>query len=278
MLLLHAEENAMLEENIPKLIKKGFRKPIYHAISRPPIVEETAIKNAIRLVEKVGGRLFIVHLASDKGMEMIAKARGQGLSIQAETCTHYLVFTDKMLERDDGIKWICSPALRKQPIQDALWKGIQDGRISMVTSDDAAYSWEAKLYGKDRFDRCPNGIPGIEVRFYLLYSEGVEKKRISIPRFIELVSTAPAKLFGLAPQKGQLTPGSDADFILFDPNKKWRMGKNTLHMGADWSAYENIPITGKIEKVFSRGELIIDGDVCLAKKGRGNYLHRRLTT
>lgn len=166
--------------------------------------------------------------------------------------------------------------MRNQAVQDNLWKGIQDGRIAMVTSDDAAYCWEAKLYGMDRFDKCPNGIPGVETRFNLLYSEGVAKGRLSLPRFVELVCTMPALLFGLVPQKGSLIPGADADIIIFDPNIKWTMSLKTLHQATDWSAYEGIEIMGKIEKVFSRGELIIDRDDCLAEKGRGRYLHRKL--
>jgi dihydropyrimidinase len=146
----------------------------------------------------------------------------------------------------------------------------------MVTSDDAAFSWEAKLLGADRFDKCPNGIPGIEVRLSLLYSEGVVKGRLSLPRFVQLISTHPASIFGLAPVKGTLLPGADADIVLFDPKAKWIMNRDSLHMATDWSAYENIPVTGKIIKVFSRGDLIIDGDRCLAKKGRGRYLHREL--
>ena len=155
------------------MLKSGLNKPIYHAGSRPPEVENRAIKNAIQLARQTGGRLFIVHLASDEGMDLITKARTEGVDIFAETCTHYLVFTEKMLQREDGIKWICSPPLRTQKIQDNLWAGIKDGRISMITSDDAAYSWQAKLFGKDRFDKCPNGIPGIEPRFrYIIFGRG----------------------------------------------------------------------------------------------------------
>ncbi len=276
MLMLHAEDDNLLEQNIPKMIKSGLTKPIYHAKSRPPEVENRAIKSAIQITRQTGGRLFIVHLASDQGMDLISEARTEGVNIFAETCTHYLVFTEKLLQREDGIKWICSPPLRNKKIQDNLWTGIKDGRISMVTSDDAAYSWQAKLLGKNRFDKCPNGIPGIETRFSILYSEGVAKGRISLPKFVELISTAPANLFGLAPQKGSLNPGSDGDIVIFNPDTRWIMNRDTLHMAADWSAYENIKITGKIEKVFSRGEMIIDGDKCLAQKGRGKFIHRKL--
>lgn len=276
MLMVHAEDNDIIEENVPRMIAKGLTQAIYHARSRPPEAENLAISRCIQIARETGARLFIVHMATDKGVELVEKAKREGLDVYAETCTHYLIFTEKMLEREDGIKWVCSPPLRNQAIQDRLWEGVKDGCISMVTSDDAAYSWEAKLYGAERFDRCPNGIPGIEPRLTILYSEGVNKGRISLQRFVELISTAPARFFGLTPKKGKITPGADADLVLFNPKAKWIMSQKTLHMAADWSAYENIEVTGKIEKVFSRGELIIDGEKCLARKGRGRYLHRRL--
>jgi len=276
MLLVHAEDNEIIEESIRRMIRSGKTQPVFHAKSRPPEAEEKAIKRCIQLVRETYGRLFIVHLASAEGVELIGTARRKGLDVIAETCTHYLLFTEKMLERKDGIKWICSPPLRSQAVQDKLWEGLRGGRISMVSSDDAAFSWKAKLYGADRFDRCPNGIPGIEPRLCLLYSEGVVKGRLTLPRLVELVSTVPAILFGLAPKKGSLNPGADADIVLLDPEANWTMNQHTLHMAADWSAYEDIEITGKIAKVFSRGELIIDGERCLAEKGRGRYLRRKL--
>jgi dihydropyrimidinase len=276
MLMLHAEDNTIIETNIARMIADGKTQSIYHARSRPLKAEINAIQSAIQIAHQTGGRIFIVHMANGDGIEAVAKARREGADILAETCTHYLMFTDKMLERDDGIKWICSPPLRDEDTQSKLWEGVRDGLIAMVTSDDAAFSWEAKLLGKDRFDRCPNGIPGVETRFPLLYSEGAAKGRISLPRFVDLVSTSPAKLFGLAPQKGSLFPGADADIVLFDPQTKWTMSQESLHMATDWSAYVDIEISGKICKVFSRGELVIDGDRCLAKKGRGQYIHRSL--
>jgi dihydropyrimidinase len=276
MLMVHAEDNDIVEKNVSRMISEGLTKPIYHARSRPPETEIRAIQCCIKLARETMARIFIVHMATAGGVELVGEARGEGLDVLAETCTHYLIFTESMLEREDGIKWICSPPLRNKRIQGRLWKGLQDGRISMVTSDDAAYSWEAKLQGIDRFDKCPNGIPGVEVRVPLLYSEGVAKGRLSLPRFVELVSTHPAILFGLYPQKGALFPGADADIVLLDPRAKWTMSQKTLHMATDWSAYEDIPITGKIVKVFSRGELIVDEEKCQAEKGRGRYLHRKI--
>ncbi len=276
MLLVHAEDNDLIEENVSRLIQEGLTKPIYHARSRAPEVEIRAIQRCIKLARETCARIFIVHMTTAAGVELIGEARGEGLEVMAETCTHYLIFTDAVLEREDGVKWICSPPLRNRRIQDRLWTGLRDGRLSLVTSDDAAYSWEAKRLGHGRFDRCPNGIPGIEVRLLLLYSEGVVKGRLSLPRMVEMVSTTPAVLFGLYPQKGTLHPGADADIVLLDPEAEWTINQNSLHMAPDWSAYEGIPIKGKISKVISRGELIIDGDKCLADKGRGRYLHRKI--
>jgi dihydropyrimidinase len=277
MLLVHAEDNDALERNISRFISGGFVQPIYHALSRPPEVETAAVRRSIDAARLTGGRLFIVHLASAEGVGLVASARREGVDVQAETCTHYLILTDDMLRRDDGIKWICSPPLRPPEIRDSLWEAVRDGGLSLVSSDDAAYSWEAKLRGAGRFDLCPNGIPGVEVRLPLLYSEGVAKGRIPLTRLVEVTAAAPARLFGLAPRKGSLAPGADADVVLLDPREKWVMGRETLHMGSDWSAYEGIPVTGRVIKVWSRGELIVDGPEFLGEMGRGRYVHRVLT-
>ena len=276
MLLVHAEDNDIIETHVSALIRAGKTQAIYHAFSRPVEAELRAVGQAVRLAEETGGSLFIVHLSAASGLKHVAQARRKGYRVFAETCTHYLVFSEEELRRKDGIKWICSPPLRSKANRSRLWAGVRDGRISMVTSDDAAYSWKAKLMGKDRFDRCPNGIPGIEPRFPILYSEGVAKGIISLPRLVDLTATTPAKLFGLWPRKGEIRPGADADLILFDPETEWTMKRSSLHMAADWSAYEGIPIKGRIKKVFSHGELILDGGRCLARKGRGRYLHRTL--
>ncbi|MGB7297566.1 MAG: dihydropyrimidinase [Candidatus Aminicenantales bacterium] len=276
MLMIHAEDNAMIEKNVAALIKAGQTRPIDHALSRPPEAENRAIRRAIQAAGETGGRLFIVHLASADALELVAGAQARGLDIFAETCTHYLIFTETMLKRRNGIKWICSPPLRSRTVRERLWAALPHGPIALVSSDDAAYSWKAKLMGRDRFDRCPNGIPGVEVRLSLLYSEGVRKGRISLARFVDLVAGAPARLFGLAPEKGSLAPGGDADIVLFNPEEKWTMGRRTLHMAADWSAYEGIKVTGRVKKVFSRGELIIDGGRFLAEKGRGRFVCRSL--
>jgi len=276
MLLVHAEDDEILTANTSRLVKAGLTGYAYHTHSKPPESENKAIRACVDISRETGCRVFVVHMSSAGGAEIVAAARSQGVNIIAETCTHYLVFTDTMLAREDGLKWICSPPIRDQENQDRLWAALADGRVAMVTSDDAAYSWQAKLYGLDRFDRVPNGLAGVEPRLNLVYSEGVAKGRISLPRFVELVATTPALLFGLYPQKGNLLPGADADIVLFDPGARWTMGQETLHMATEYSAYEGIEVTGKIVQVYSRGALIVDGEECLAEKGRGRYLHRKL--
>ena len=275
MLLVHAEDNDLAEEMIPKFLESGRTSAIYHAESKPPVVENTAMKNCINMVREIGGRLFIVHLTTKEGVEMVGQARAAGIDVLAETCTHYLAFTVDQLRHEDGIKWVCSPPLRDKSHQDMLWQGLTDGRLTQVTSDDAAYSWGATQMGRERFDLIPNGMPGIEPRLMWLYSHGVAAGKISLPRFVELISTNPAQQFGLT-NKGSLTVGKDADIILIDPQQTWTMGQQTSHSSCDWHAYEGTPMTGKITSVFSRGELIIENDICLATAGRGRYIHRKL--
>jgi len=276
MLLLHQEDNAMAEAGIKRELDRGGFSPAHHALSKPTGVEDAAIRTAIDITRRTKGRTFIVHLTSSDGLEMITEAKDQGIDIHTETCTHYLLFTDQELKREDGVKWICSPPLRDANNQKSLWSALSDGRIPMVTSDDAAYSWEAKQYGKDRFDKCPNGIPGIESRFISLYSEGVVPGKITLEVFVKAVSCTPAKVFGLWPKKGNLMPGADADIVLLNPTESWEMNRDSLHMSTDWSVFDDKKTTGKIQKVYSRGELIIDGENCLGDPGRGQYLYREL--
>jgi dihydropyrimidinase len=276
MLLVHAEDDEMVTARTAELIRAGRTEPVYHTHSKPAESENRAIRQCVEIARETGCRVFVVHMSSAEGAEIIGCARAEGVEILAETCTHYLVFTERMLERDDAFKWICSPPIRDQANQDRLWAAVRDGRVSMVTSDDAAYSWEAKLYGRQGFQHCPNGLAGVEVRLNLLYSEGVAKGRLSLARFVDLVSTTPALLFGLYPQKGSLLPGADADVVLFDPTARWTMSQQTLHMATDYSSYEGIEVMGKIVQVYSRGELIVDNGQFLAEKGRGRTLHRKL--
>ncbi|MCP4728209.1 MAG: dihydropyrimidinase [bacterium] len=276
MLMVHAEDSTIIDKNAVDMIAKGKTKAKHHAMCRPPESETNALKRIFKIANRTGGRIFIVHLSSGEGVEVLGDARGKGLNVYAETTPHYLIFTDDILDREDGYKWLGSPPIRDKKTQDKLWKGIADGRISMVATDDCAFSLGAKSAGADNFELCPEGMPGIEPRLTILYSEGVARDRISLPRLVELTSTNPARLFGMYPKKGSLDPGRDADIVLFDPSIKWTMSSETLHMGSDYCPYDGVEVTGKVAKVFSRGELIIDGEECIAEKGRGRYIHCKL--
>ena len=272
MLMVHAEDSTIIDKNAWDMKKAGATKAIHHALCRPPESESNAIQRIVNVIKETGGRLYIVHLSSIAGLDAVGAAQGAGYAVFAETTPHYLVFSDEILAREDGYKWLGSPPIRDRATQNKLWQGIADGRISTVATDDCAFSLDSKSAGAENFELCPEGMPGIEPRLTLLYSEGVAKSRLSLPRMVELISTAPARLFGMAPQKGSLYPGADADIVLFDPAIRWTMNQHTLHMASDYAAYENFEVTGKVVKVFSRGEKIIDGDACLAEKGRGKFI------
>jgi dihydropyrimidinase len=272
MLMVHAEDSTIIDKLAEKKSVEGHKRAIDHAQCRPPESEGNAVRRIVEVARQTGCSVYVVHLSSIDGLSTVAAARQDGLPVYAETCPHFLIFTDEKLQRDDGYKWLGSPPLRDEATQAALWSGLVDGSISTVATDDCAFSLAAKEAGADNFDLCPEGMPGIEPRLTVLYSEGVAKERISLPRLVELTSTAPASLFGLAHKKGTIAPGYDADIVLFDPSISWTMGQNTLHMASDYSAYEGVEVTGKVVKVFSRGELIVDGERFLGTPGRGRFV------
>jgi len=272
MLMVHAEDSTIIDRLAQERMENGQTRAIDHALCRPPESEGNAVRRIVDVARETGGSVYVVHLSSIDGLAHVVAARREGLSVFAETCPHFLIFTDEQLRRDDGYKWLGSPPLRDEATQSALWDGLIDGSISTVATDDCAFSLAAKEAGSESFDLCPEGMPGIEPRLTLMYSEGVAKGRITLQQLVALTATSPATLFGLAPKKGSLTPGSDADIVLFDPSIRWTMGQETLHMASDYSAYEGVEVTGKVVKVFSRGELIVDGEEFLATPGRGSFV------
>jgi len=272
MLMVHAEDSAIIDRNALDSQEQGRTKAIDHARCRPPESEASAIRRIVEVAGQTDGRIYIVHLSSIDGLDQVIEARRRGQPVWAETCPHFLIFTEEKLKQDDGYKWLGSPPLRDEATQSALWSGLTEGHISVVATDDCAFSLASKTAGADNFDLCPEGMPGIEPRLTLLYSEGVARGRLSLPQMVNLLSTTPAELFGLAPKKGSLTPGSDADIVLFDPAVDWTMSQETLHMASDYTAYEGVKVTGKVSKVFSRGDLIVDGEDFLAEPGRGEFV------
>jgi dihydropyrimidinase len=276
MLMVHAEDSTIIDKIAMEKIAQGRTRAIDHARCRPAEAEAGAVRRIVGVARETDCPVYIVHLSSIPGLAEVTAARAEGLPVWAETCPHFLIFTDGKLQREDGYKWLGSPPLRDEATQDALWEGLGDGRISVAATDDCAFSLASKVAGAENFELCPEGMPGIEPRLTVLYSEGVVKGRITLPQLVDLVATAPARLFGLAPRKGSLKPGADADVVLFDPSEKWTMSQESLHMASDYTSYEGVEVTGKVAKVYSRGELIVDGEDFLATPGRGRFVPCRL--
>lgn len=284
MVNLHAENGGVIQVLIEEALAQGNTSPKYHALTRPRIMEAEATHRAIRLAELAEIPVYIVHLSSEEALEVVVEARDRGIPAFAETCPHYLFLTIEEYDTPgfESAKYVMTPPLREHSCQHALWRGLRFDDLQIVSTDHCPFCLNeqpfglnrSKQLGKDDFSKIPNGAPGVELRLMLLYDGGVRAGKITLNRFVQLVSTAPAKMFGLFPQKGTIAVGSDADIVLFDPNKTHTLSAKTHHSRVDYSLFEGREVTGKVEKVFLRGELIVDGDRYLGRKGAGKYLKR----
>ncbi|MBS7631456.1 dihydropyrimidinase [Candidatus Bathyarchaeota archaeon] len=272
---LHAENVGMIEYLIDEALKKGNTSAIYHALTRPPITEAEAVNKAIYLANYYNAPYYNFHLSIKKGVDLCRKARNTGRPIYAETCTHYLVNTIDDLRRENGINFICTPPLRTKEDQNALWEGLADGSLSLVSSDHCYFTSEQKKTGKESFDKVPNGMPGHEFRMPILFSEGVVKGRISVNRFSEITSTNAAKIFGIYPQKGIIRVGSDADIVIIDPKLEKKISAEDSLYGMDWCPAEGLNVKGWPVVTISKGKVIWDGGF-RGKAGEGKFLKRVL--
>lgn len=274
---VHAENGDLADSLIQQNRANKNFAPKYHALSRPEIVESEATGRAIDLAYAGGHPVYIVHMTCEGALNRVREATKRNQKVLVETCVQYLLLDDSVYEKPgfEGSKWVMSPPIRKKKDQEALWNGIEQRLVHVVATDHCPFCMNQKEMGKDDFSKIPNGAPGIEHRMELMYSEGVEKGRIGLNRFVDLNCTAPAKIFGLFPRKGTLAVGSDADIVIFDPKVKHTLSKETHHMNCDYSAYEGWPVTGKVRSVFLRGTLVVDNGKTLVKKGFGKYLARR---
>ncbi len=279
---IHAEAHEEIQNLRSKYIKEGKTEAIYHAKSRPIKSEVEAIKRMINISKQANDApLYVVHLSSGDGLDVIKKAREEGRKIYAETCPQYLFLNEKMyLEKNsEGLKYVMSPPLREEENNERLWQGIADGTIQTVATDHCPFDIEfKKKLGSKDFTKCPNGAPGVELRIALMYSEGVNKKRISINKFVDVVSTTPAKLFGLYPQKGSISIGADADLVVIDPRKKVTIKHKILHENVDYTPYEGMKVTGFPTMTISKGEIVVEEGQFIGKRGRGNFLKRTTTS
>eukprot|EP00362_Geleiidae_sp_MMETSP1317_P002449 CAMPEP_0201281816 /NCGR_PEP_ID=MMETSP1317-20130820/4147_1 /ASSEMBLY_ACC=CAM_ASM_000770 /TAXON_ID=187299 /ORGANISM="Undescribed Undescribed, Strain Undescribed" /LENGTH=431 /DNA_ID=CAMNT_0047592805 /DNA_START=106 /DNA_END=1401 /DNA_ORIENTATION=- len=251
---VHAE-NVHIIDHLNKVFEKeGKLSPYYHAKSRPNIAEEEAIDRAAKMVEVTGSRIYIVHLSSKEGLCKVKEARDRNIDVFAETCPQYLILDEERYKEPDfnGAKYVMSPPLRTKESNNALWKGIKGGDLQVVATDHCPFDFEGKkdMFGKDDYKKIPNGIPGIETILMLMHSEGVVKGKISIEKMVDVLSTNTARIFGLK-NKGSITVGKDADIVVFDPEKKFTINKEKLHMNVDYTPYEGLEIIGMPEFVYS---------------------------
>ena len=274
-IMVHAENAEMIDVLQKECIAQGNVDPIYHAVSRPPIVETECTQRAICLAEAANAPLFVVHVSAKAAMEAIREAYIRGLNIFGETCTHYLVLETENLAKPDfeGAKYVCSPALRSKEHIDSLWEAIQKDWLRCVSSDHCGFDWaEQKHLGKGDFTSIPNGAPGLQDRLQVLWTNGVEIGKLSKQRFVELWAAAPAKINGLYPKKGTLAVGSDADVVLFDPKAKGKISVKDSFHGVDFNTYEGMDYIGKPTKVYLRGSLVFDNGEFLGKEGQGKFI------
>ena len=277
LICMHAENGGGIDVIVQQALAEGKRAPKYHALTRPTTAEAEATSRAIALAEMAGAPLYIVHLSCNEALEKVREARDRGLPVYAETCPQYLYLSLENFDAPgfEGAKYVFTPPLREKWHQEKLWNGLKRDHLQVVSTDHCPFCFkDQKELGKDDFTKIPNGGPGVEHRMSLIYSGGVAKGRFSVNRFVELVSTTPAKLFGLYPRKGTIAVGSDADMVIFDPEREHTISAATHHMRVDYSMFEGIRVTGLPDVVLSRGRVIIENDAFLGRAGQGQFLKR----
>ena len=271
---VHAENASIIDHATAQRLAAGETAPIYHALTRPTIAETEAVSRALMLAADAGCPIHIFHLASGPGLDLVTAARARGQAAFAETCTHYLALTDEAYHRPDGHLWVMSPPLRDVRTQTRLWQGLAAGELAAVTSDDASYSSEAKKLGASSFATTANGVPGVEHRLPVLYTKGVLEGRIDLMGLAEVWSTSPARLFGLAPAKGSIVPGADADLVVVDPQQKRRMDASCNYGDIGYTAFEGLELAGWPVLTLQRGTIAVEDGRFLGKPGAGRFLKR----
>jgi dihydropyrimidinase len=277
---MHAENGGVIDVLVQRALAEGKTAPKYHALTRPARAEAEATHRAIALAEIADVPIYIVHLSAAEALEMVTEARDRGLPAFAETCPQYLFLSYDDYEEPNfgGSKYVMSPPLRDRAKQDQLWRGLAFNDLQCISTDHCPFCMKEKRLGENDFSKIPNGAPGVETRMSLVYDGGVRSGRISLNRFVELTSTSPAKIFGLFPRKGTIAPGSDADIVVFDPNRTITLAAKTLHMNCDYNPYEGRQVTGATDTVLSRGRLVIENGAFVGRAGGGSFLKRATRT
>jgi dihydropyrimidinase len=277
LVMVHAENGDVIDVLIGEALAAGNTDPVWHGRTRPLETEAEATNRAIQLARVAGCRLYVVHVSCVPALEAVARARAAGWDVLAETCTHYLFIDETALARPnfEGAKFVFTPPPRRREDQDALWTALADATLSVVSSDHCPFRWrDQKAIGRHDFSKIPNGAPTIEHRLHMLHHHGVRGGRLSLNRLVELFSTAPARLFGLYPRKGTITAGSDADLIVFDPDRALTITAADHHSRVDYNVFEGSRVAGAPALVIARGQVVVEGDE-LVGVPRGAFLSRR---
>lgn len=287
--MVHAENGDVIEILTHEAVAAGKKAPEWHAHTRPAWGAVEAVLRSVALATQAGAPLYVVHVNTAGGLQQIQYARDQGIPVMGETCPQYLFFTVDHLKRPDGAKWICSPPMRSEGDNDAIWQGLSMESLQVMGTDHCPFFFDGttpidyegesfaihgKELGAQDFTKIPNGLPGVGDRMPVLWSYGVGQGRITMRQFVAVTSTNPAKIFGLYPKKGALLPGSDADVVVWDPEREVTYGVEKARHRTDYSLYEGWELKGYPEKVFLRGKLIVDGEKWLGERGEGRYLKR----
>jgi len=276
VVMVHAENDAIIAHRKQQLLAQGKTAPRYHALARPAVSEAEAIQRAVALAEVTGACLYIVHVSTAAGAAIIRSARDRGLNVFGETCPQYLLLNDNELDRPDfeGAKFVCSPPLRKATDQQVLWHALAKDGLQTVGTDHCSFNFHGqKELGRDSFADIPGGLPGIESRLALLYTYGVLQKQISLNRWVEICCTNPARIFNLHPQKGTLAAGADADLVVFDTQRHLILTHSLLHQDVDYTPYEGFPLQGYPALTLTRGKVVFEKGQFIGQKGTGRFLH-----
>jgi dihydropyrimidinase len=277
MLLVHAESSRVLDEliarhhNPDEMSRLGAR---LHAITRPNFIEAEAIQRAITWAEVTGGRLYIVHMSTHEGADLVKAARARGVDVYAETCAQYLVLDDSAFDGPDGHLFACCPQIKKVEDQERLWQGLKAGEVSVISTDTCTFSRAQKARWEGDWTRIPMGLPGLETLLPIVYTRGVLEGRLTRSELVAKCSTNPAKLMGLYPRKGVIAVGSDADITIIEPKKRMTVDHATMETNADWSPYQGWSLAGFAETTFSRGKKIVDNYKFVGENGWGQWLPR----
>lgn len=271
---VHATNGDMIDFLVQKHRAEGKLSPLYHYLSQPEITEAEATGRFADMASYTGVPAYIVHMTCEGALNHVRDAARRNQRVLAETCIQYLLLDASLYEKADGTKWVMSPPLREKKDQAALWGAIDQGTVQVVATDHCPFMMAQKAMGSADFSKIPNGHPAIEHRMELLFSEGVNKKRITVNKFVEVTATNPAKIFGMFPRKGTIGIGSDADIILLDPNERHTLSAKTHHMNVDYSGYEGMELTGKVKTTILRGQVAVHNGEVRIKKGYGSFVKR----